>query len=172
VDNLLVVAKNSEFDFIWKCEYDKEGKKVVHNSIERMVRMQISIKPAAVTYLKDHVNQDQRLFLALDDGSSKYSKLGGSCAIGNKYQLVVADEDDQDYALPLDNEAGFKLTTGDPETDYFGSGLTLDFKNASLALRDDSGILDGAVTLNKDAALPQNDAQRRDDMTKLGGKIC
>ncbi|MEO2872653.1 iron-sulfur cluster biosynthesis family protein, partial [Lacticaseibacillus paracasei] len=59
-----------------------------------------------------------------------------------------------------------------PETDYFGSGLTLDFKNASLALRDDSGILDGAVTLNKDAALPQNDAQRRDDMTKLGGKIC
>ena len=118
------------------------------------------------------VNQDQRLFLALDDGSSKYSKLGGSCAIGNKYQLVVADEDDQDYALPLDNEAGFKLTTGDPETDYFGSGLTLDFKNASLALRDDSGILDGAVTLNKDAALPQNDAQRRDDMTKLGGKIC
>ncbi|MFR7698867.1 MAG: iron-sulfur cluster biosynthesis family protein, partial [Lacticaseibacillus paracasei] len=31
---------------------------------------------------------------------------------------------------------------------------------------------DGAVTLNKDAALPQNDAQRRDDMTKLGGKIC
>ena len=81
VDNLLVVAKNSEFDFIWKCEYDKEGKKVVHNSIERMVRMQISIKPAAVTYLKDHVNQDQRLFLALDDGSSKYSKLGGSCAL-------------------------------------------------------------------------------------------
>ncbi|TOD00991.1 hypothetical protein CGJ73_25315, partial [Vibrio parahaemolyticus] len=58
------------------------------------------------------------------------------------------------------------------ETDYFGSGLTLDFKNASLALRDDSGILDGAVTLNKNAALPQNDAQRRDDMTKLGGKIC
>ena len=110
--------------------------------------------------------------MALDDGSSKYSKLGGSCAIGNKYQLVDADEDDQDYALPLDNESGFKLTTGDPETDYFGSGLTLDFKNASLALRDDSGILDGAVTLNKDAALPQNDAQRRDDMTKLGGKIC
>ncbi|EEI69686.1 hypothetical protein HMPREF0530_0071 [Lacticaseibacillus paracasei subsp. paracasei ATCC 25302 = DSM 5622 = JCM 8130] len=28
VDNLLVVAKNSEFDFIWKCEYDKEGKRL------------------------------------------------------------------------------------------------------------------------------------------------
>ena len=37
--------------------------------------MQISIKPAAVTYLKDHVNQDQRLFLALDDGQANIPNL-------------------------------------------------------------------------------------------------
>lgn len=134
--------------------------------------MKITIKPAAVMYLNEHVAKDQHLFLALDDGSSKYSKLGGSCAIGNKYQIVVTNQDDQDYALPLENDAGLKLTTGDPETDYFGSGLTLDFKNASLALRDDSGILDGAVTLNQVTSTPQNDDKRREEMKSLGGKIC
>lgn len=84
----------------------------------------------------------------------------------------MTNQDDQDYALPLENDAGLKLTTGDPETDYFGSGLTLDFKNASLALRDDSGILDGAVTLNQVTSTPQNDDKRREEMKSLGGKIC
>ena len=159
MDNLLFAAKNLTFDFGCGSGYDEIGKRIVHNVF-------------AVTYLNEHVAKDQHLFLALDDGSSKYSKLGGSCAIGNKYQIVVTNQDDQDYALPLENDAGLKLTTGDPETDYFGSGLTLDFKNASLALRDDSGILDGAVTLNQVTSTPQNDDKRREEMKSLGGKIC
>ena len=84
----------------------------------------------------------------------------------------MTDTDDQDYALPLENDAGYHLTTGDPETDYFGSGLTLDFKNASLALRDDSGILDGAVTLNHVTAKPKTDENLAEEMKSLGGKIC
>ncbi len=37
---------------------------------------------------------------------------------------------------------------------------------------DDSGILDGAVTLNQVTSTPQNDDKRREEMKSLGGKIC
>ncbi len=63
--------------------------------------MNITIKHAAKDYLAGKFIAGQHLFLALDDGSSKYSQLGGSCAIGNKWQIVVADAPDADYASRL-----------------------------------------------------------------------
>lgn len=133
--------------------------------------MKITIKPEALQYLNKKADANAHLFLALDDGSSKFSKLGGSCAIGNKYQLVVSAAADADYDVSLTNDAGLHLTTGMPETMYFEAGLTLDYKNASLQLRDNSGILDGAVMVSTYEA-PKDDDARRQEMQALGGKIC
>ena len=114
--------------------------------------MNISIKPAAIEYLKNHTTNQDHLFLALDDGSSKYSQLGGTCAIGN--------------AITLDTDSDLKLTTGEEEEMYLGHGLVLDFQQASLVLRDDSGILDGAVNVSQPVVLTA------DMQAAMGDKIC
>ncbi|WP_125702388.1 iron-sulfur cluster biosynthesis family protein [Lacticaseibacillus daqingensis] len=134
--------------------------------------MEITIKPDAKQYLAQKVPAGAQILLALDDGSSKYSKLGGSCAIGNKFQLVITEAGDPDYAEPIDNDAGLTLTTGQPELMYLGHGLILDYRLGMLALRDDSGVLDGAVTVTEAAPLSEEDKKRREEMTTLGGKIC
>ncbi|WP_179394017.1 iron-sulfur cluster biosynthesis family protein [Lacticaseibacillus absianus] len=134
--------------------------------------MEITIKPEAQAYLAKKVPTAAKVFLALDDGSSKYSKLGGSCAIGNKFQLVLSPVADADYAEPIDNAAGLTLTTGVPETMYLGHGLILDYRLGMLALRDDSGVLDGAVTVSEAAPLSADEQARRREMKALGGQIC
>ncbi|WP_338215432.1 iron-sulfur cluster biosynthesis family protein [Lacticaseibacillus salsurivasis] len=134
--------------------------------------MEISIKPEAKTYLAGKVLPSEHLFLALDDGSSKYSKLGGTCAIGNKFQLVISEVADDDYADALANDADLTITTGSLEPMYLGHGLTLDYRNGALNLRDDSGVLDGAVTLDRAQPLSDEEQARREEMKALGGKIC
>lgn len=128
--------------------------------------MNISIKPAAVDYLKAHTTNQAHLFLALDDGSSKYSQLGGTCAIGNKFQIVESSVADADYAITLDTDSDLKLTTGEEEEMYLGHGLVLDFQQASLVLRDDSGILDGAVNISQPQVLTA------EMQASMGDKIC
>ncbi|MFD0897872.1 iron-sulfur cluster biosynthesis family protein [Loigolactobacillus binensis] len=134
--------------------------------------MNINIKPAAAAYLATKIPAGKHVFLALDDGSSKFSKLGGSCTIGNKFQLVVAAAADAEYNVAIANNANLTLTTATPETTFLGSGLALDYHNAMLKLTDDSGILDGAVTVD-DYVMPTQDQQAlKAEMTALGGKIC
>lgn len=128
--------------------------------------MNITIKPAALAYLKDHTTEQEHLFLALDDGSSKYSQLGGTCAIGNKFQIVASPVADADYDIALNTDSELTLTTGDEEEMYLGHGLVLDFQQASLVLRDDSGILDGAVNLSHPQVLTA------EMQANLGDKIC
>ena len=77
--------------------------------------MKINIKDTAVTYLKKHVDFTKPVILALDDGSNKYSNLGGTCAIGDKFQLVVSDRLDPDFDRPLVNDAGLQLYTSKAE---------------------------------------------------------
>ncbi|WP_164906961.1 iron-sulfur cluster biosynthesis family protein [Enterococcus faecalis] len=135
--------------------------------------MEINITQSAQEYLNTKNIGQRHVFLALDDGSSKYSKLGGSCSIGNKFQLVVADNEDADYAEPVENNAGLQLTTGHDEPTYLGEGLTLDYKMGLLSLRDNSGIIDNAVTVTN--FVPQDDGdgkQLKKDMQELGNRIC
>ncbi|GAF40450.1 hypothetical protein FC83_GL001227 [Agrilactobacillus composti DSM 18527 = JCM 14202] len=136
--------------------------------------MQINIKDTAQAYLKDKLPAEAYIFLATDDGSSKFSKLGGSCAIGNKFQLVVSTTADADYQTPLVNNAGYRLFISDGEKTFLGNGLSLAYKNAGLVLSDDSGLLDGGVTVTalNQAAVAKDDDRRRDEMQTLGQKIC
>ena len=134
--------------------------------------MKINIKDTAVTYLKKHVDFTKPMILALDDGSNKYSNLGGTCAIGDKFQLVVSDRLDPDFDQPLVNDAGLQLYTSKAEEYFFTTGLNLKHQSGTLQLGDDSGLLDSAVTIQ--VAKSEEEAARERDEQKVTMKnqIC
>ena len=130
--------------------------------------MELTIKPAAAEIWKNKVAENQVMFLALNDGSTKYSKIGGTCTIGANFQFVVSDVLDPDYNIPVENNAGFTIYTAEPETTFLGDGLTLDGRWAMLSLKDNGGIIDGGVTISKNELV----GVTASDMKELGGKIC
>lgn len=134
--------------------------------------MKINIKDTAVTYLKKHVDFTKPVILALDDGSNKYSNLGGTCAIGDKFQLVVSDRLDPDFDQPLINDAGLQLYTSKAEEYFFTTGLNLKHQSGTLQLGDDSGLLDSAVTIqvakSEEAAARERDEQK----VTMKNQIC
>lgn len=134
--------------------------------------MKINIKDTAVTYLKKHVDFTKPVILALDDGSNKYSNLGGTCAIGDKFQLVVSDRLDPDFDRPLVNDAGLQLYTSKAEEYFFTTGLNLKHQSGTLQLGDDSGLLDSAVTIQV-AKLEEEAARERDEQkVTMKNQIC
>nr|WP_273374673.1 iron-sulfur cluster biosynthesis family protein [Schleiferilactobacillus perolens] len=130
--------------------------------------VKINIKDSAQKYLAEKVSPDQYVFLGLDDGASKFSKLGGSCAVGGKFQLVISDAPDADYNIPVENNAGYKLFTSKEELGYLDNGMYLQFHNAALGLGGDGGLLDGSLGVVK--ADPSQVTKK--EMETLGGKIC
>ena len=134
--------------------------------------MKINIKDTAVAYLKKHVDFTKPVILALDDGSNKYSNLGGTCAIGDKFQLVVSDRLDPDFDQPLVNDAGLQLYTSKAEEYFFTTGLNLKHQSGTLQLGDDSGLLDSAVTIqvakSEEAAARERDEQK----VTMKNQIC
>lgn len=134
--------------------------------------MKINIKDTAVTYLKKHVDFTKPVILALDDGSNKYSNLGGTCAIGDKFQLVVSDRLDPDFDQPLVNDAGLQLYTSKAEEYFFTTGLNLKHQSGTLQLGDDSGLLDSAVTIQV-AKSEETAARERDEQkVTMKNQIC
>ena len=59
--------------------------------------MEIIIKEAAKEYLENQLDVEKDLLLAADDGSNEYSKIGGSCAIGDKFQIVATTHKNNNY---------------------------------------------------------------------------
>ena len=136
--------------------------------------MKINIKPEAITYLENkNVPTDATIILTTDDGSNKYSSLGGSCAIGDKFQLVILKDADPKYTVELENEAGFNLSTSPSDADLMTNGLNISLWHNALALKDNSGILDGALSVvDWRNVKPEIEAERREKMLSLGDKIC
>ncbi len=130
--------------------------------------MKITIKPEAKELLASKIAPNEVFFLTLNDGSSKYSKVGGTCSIGANFQFVASEVLDDEYNIPVENDAGFTIYTGEPELVFMGDGLILSSKNAMLALSDNSGILDGAVTIAK------NDLSllSEEEIKALSAKMC
>ena len=135
--------------------------------------MKINIKDDAQTYLADKIPAGSRVILTTDDGSNKYSSLGGSCAIGNKFQLVILKDADPDYTTPLENNAGYDMHTAPADEAFLGNGLNIARWHNALALKDDSGMLDGALSVVdwRDVS-PETEAERREKMQTIGTKIC
>ncbi|ERL65151.1 iron-sulfur cluster biosynthesis family protein [Schleiferilactobacillus shenzhenensis] len=91
------------------------------------------------------------LLLITDDGGGKYSLQGGACSIGTKFTLIILDQPDPDYSIPLTNNAGVPLFTSQYDLTFLGQGLTMDYQHYSISLRDDTGLLDGGVLIAKGA---------------------
>ncbi|MQS75197.1 iron-sulfur cluster biosynthesis family protein [Companilactobacillus halodurans] len=135
--------------------------------------MKINIKEAAQAYLSKKIPAGSRIILTTDDGSNKYSSLGGSCSIGDKFQLVILKDADPKYTVPLENNAGYELSTSPQDEDLLTNGLNIDLWHNALALKDNSGILDGALSVvDWRNVKPETAAQRREKMLSLGDKIC
>lgn len=135
--------------------------------------MKITIKDEAQAYLADKIPAGSRVILTTDDGSNKYSSLGGSCAIGNKFQLVILKAADPTYTVPLENNVGYDMATAPGDTDFLGNGLNIDRWHSGLALKDDSGILDGALSVvDWRNVSPETEAELREKMATIGTKIC
>lgn len=107
--------------------------------------LKMNIKDDAAEIIKKHVKDGQVVLLALNDGSTKYSKQGGTCTIGANFEFVVLDEKDPDYDIKIENNAGLDLYTAKAETRFLEDNLVVNARNATLSLSDDSGIIDGAV---------------------------
>jgi len=134
--------------------------------------MKITIKEAAQAYLAANVQPDAVLLLTTDDGSNRYSTVGGTCAIGDKFQFVALTDNDPDYAIPLENNLGLQLFTNADTELYLSNGLILDRVFNQLSLRDDSGILDSAVGLITYTAEEKSDLDLKKEMQMLGTRIC
>lgn len=135
--------------------------------------MKINIKDDAQAYLADKIPAGSRVILTTDDGSNKYSSLGGSCAIGNKFQLVILAAADPAYTIPLENNAGYDMATAPADEDFLGNGLNIARWHSGLALKDDSGMLDGALSVvDWRQVSPETEAELREKMATIGTKIC
>lgn len=110
----------------------------------------INIKPEAKELIEKKMDKDHQIvILALDDGSNKYSKKGGTCTIGDSFQFVILEKLDPKYNIKIENNAGLDLYTAEPETTYFEPGLVLNARASTLSLSSDSGIIDGGVTVSQ-----------------------
>ena len=135
--------------------------------------MKIDIKEEAQTYLENKIPAGSRMILTTDDGSNKYSSLGGSCAIGDKFQLVILKDADPNYTIPLENNAGYDMSTSSQDADLMTNGLNIALWHNALALKDNSGILDGALSVvDWRNVKPETADERREKMEKLGDQIC
>lgn len=108
----------------------------------------MNIKPEAAEKIKSHVQDGQVVLLALNDGSNKYSKQGGTCTIGANFQFVILDKKDPEYDIKIDNNAGLDLYISKSEMAFLDNGLVINAKDSTLSLSDDSGVVDGGVTIS------------------------
>ena len=117
----------------------------------------------------DVLNQKQltgkELVLVTDDGGGKYSIEGGACSLGANFTIIVLDQADPDYAVKLENDRGIHFWTSDYDMMFFESGLTLDYKNHNIEIRDDAHVLDNAVVI-------ANGADVLAAGTTVGGNHC
>lgn len=113
----------------------------------------MKIKPEALQVIKNKMKNDhQFILLALNDGSNKYSKLGGTCTIGADFQFVILDHKDPNYDIKIDNNADLVIYTSKPEMGFLENNLVVNARNATLSLSDDSGLIDGAVSVSYEPA--------------------
>lgn len=130
--------------------------------------MKIDIAKEAVDFLKKKVDFKNDLLLAVDDGSNRYSDVGGSCTIGDKFQIVSLAQDHSDFPITVENEAGIKLFTSENEKFFLGNGLKLLIYKGHLALKDDNEMLDDNISINNYSSHHLTDEQRE----KLGLTVC
>ncbi|AKP66145.1 iron-sulfur cluster biosynthesis family protein [Companilactobacillus ginsenosidimutans] len=135
--------------------------------------MKIEIKPEAKRYLSDKIPAGSTVILTTDDGSNKYSSIGATCAMADKFQLIIVNQPDSKFNVELENNADFDLSMASYEDYLVSDGLKLDYTHGFLILSDNTGILGNTVSVvDWRNVTPESEAQRFNEMKKLGQFIC
>lgn len=135
--------------------------------------MKIEIKPEAKEYLADKIPAGSTVILTTDDGSNKYSSIGATCAMADKFQLVIVKQPDPKFNVVLLNNANFDLSMASYEDYLVSDGLKLDYTHGYLVLSDNTGILGNTVSVvDWRNVTPESEAERLNTMKTLGQFIC
>lgn len=114
------------------------------------MNVSMNIKKDAIEMIKKQMDSKRQVvLLALNDGSNKYSKLGGTCTIGANFQFVILQKNDPNYNIKINNNADLDLYTAKPEMSFLENNLVVNARNSTLSLSDDSGVIDGGMTITK-----------------------
>lgn len=122
----------------------------------------IKFTQSALAQLKKRGLLAHPLLLIADDGGGKYSLAGGSCSIGASFSIIKLSQPDPDYPEKIDNEAGIDLYTSNYDLTFLDDNLVMDYANSGLMLKNDSGLLDGAMRIGDgDKLLAANQAAKQ-----------
>ncbi|EGO8523639.1 iron-sulfur cluster biosynthesis family protein [Enterococcus faecalis] len=110
--------------------------------------MKLTISDTAKKYLAEKVPHNT-FILALNDGSNQFSNVGGSCAVGDKFQIISTDNSVNGYSIVL-SDPTFTVHISNAEKTFLGNDIKIDFnpRTYSLVLKNESGILDSNVFFN------------------------
>lgn len=135
--------------------------------------MKIEIEPAAKKYLADKIPAGSTVILTTDDGSNKYSSVGATCALADKFQLIILNQPDPKFNVPLENNAGYHLSMAQYEDYLVSDGLKISYDHGFLILRDNTGILGNTLSvIDWRNVKPESEADRLNTMQTLGEFIC
>lgn len=109
----------------------------------------IKISDDVIKILKRRNSENHPFILIVDGGGGDYSIEDGSCSLGMDYSLILLDTRDNDprYPITFNSNTNFTIFTSDYDLAFLGDNLILDLKNTTLRLRNDSGLLTGAVKI-------------------------
>lgn len=112
--------------------------------------MKLTISPAAEDYLTQKLGANATFLLTLNDGSNQFSSAGGTCMIGDKYQIVRVRRPVSPYNTQLLTHP-FSVFISNYDRMFLGQSVQLDFRTTSgtLILKDESGLLDNNLVINE-----------------------
>ncbi|USS88045.1 iron-sulfur cluster biosynthesis family protein [Fructilactobacillus hinvesii] len=110
--------------------------------------MNLTITDSAMDYIKKRLPDAKYYLLATDDGSNQYSKGGGSCTVGDTFQVVGISKLESPYDVKMDNNQDAPFYTSKNDMSFFDKGMKIDFNHNWLQLKSDSELLDGQMTTN------------------------
>lgn len=135
--------------------------------------MKITIKPAAQEFLAKIIPTNGHVILTTDDDSNKYSSIGATCELADKFQLIILNQDDPKFSTILENNTGYDIRMLPAEEYLLGVDLNIDLKNTKLILQDKSGILDSNLSVvDWRNVAPETEKERFETMQRLGDQIC
>lgn len=118
-----------------------------------LIMAKIKFTDSALDYLKKREVLGHPMLLIVDDGGGKYSIHGGSCSIGANFSIIKLNKPDKDYPEKLQNDEGVEIFTSNYDLVELQDNLVLDYKDYSLQLKNDSQMLDRAVSIGNGPAL-------------------
>ena len=112
---------------------------------------EIKVTRAFKQLMVDKHLADKTLLLIADDGGGRYSLQGGACTIGSNFTLIELDAPDPDYNVELVNDAGLHLYSSDYDLFFLEDGLTIDYRDFQIRLKDNAHWFDDGVRIARGA---------------------